>query len=103
MLLAPAAPKPVGRPAPSPPDVDPGGRRRGEQSGVGRRSGLPGASVINDLVEEIEKDQEAETVQHGPGGGPPPPAYAWTVACSFVPGDDQDPESEPEPHDASRR
>ncbi len=47
------------------------------------RAGVLGATVLNDLVDEIEKDLEIEVERHAPAIALPP--YRRAVGCSFVP------------------
>lgn len=49
------------------------------------RSGAPGADILNDLVEEIEKDLEEEVNRLTLQTQRTLPAYRKTIPCSFVP------------------
>ena len=60
-----------GRPAPLPESPDAG------------RAGVLGATILNDLVDEIEKDLEIEVERHAPPMALP--AYRRAVGCSFAP------------------
>ncbi len=53
-----------------------------EVSGSGR-SGVLGATILNDLVDEIERDLEIEVSRHGDAIALP--AYRRTAGCSFTP------------------
>lgn len=67
---------------------------------VGGRTGALGATILNDLVDQIEKDLEIEVERHAPAAGLP--AYRRALACSFVPADDV-PEEPAEPQDHGER
>ncbi|HEU4403520.1 MAG TPA: hypothetical protein VFT43_15590 [Candidatus Polarisedimenticolia bacterium] len=47
------------------------------------RTGASGATVMNDLVDEIERDFEKEMERHAPEAALPP--YRRTIGCSFSP------------------
>jgi len=47
------------------------------------RTGESGATVLNDLVDEIERGLEKELLRHAPG--PSLPAYRRTLGCSLSP------------------
>ena len=64
------APRPWGSPAD---DAEP------------ERTGAPGADVINDLVEEIERDLENEVTRLSLQTHNSLPAYRRTLPCSYVP------------------
>lgn len=49
------------------------------------RAGAPGADVLNDLVEEIERDLEEEVSRLTRQTQRALPAYRKTIPCSFVP------------------
>jgi hypothetical protein len=49
------------------------------------RTGAPGADVINDLVEEIERDLEDEVTRLSLQTHNSLPAYRRTLPCSYVP------------------
>ena len=49
----------------------------------GDRTGVLGATILNDLVDEIEKDLEAEIERHSDAWTLP--AYRRVVGCSFSP------------------
>lgn len=49
--------------------------------GSAERSGTPGVAVLNDLVDEIEKDLEAEIERHADPSTLP--AYGRVAGCSF--------------------
>jgi len=72
-LVSPGAPGPghEGRPNPT---LD--------AAGLGR-SGESGATVLNDLVDEIERDLEKELLRHAPDPSLPP--YRRTLGCSLSP------------------
>jgi hypothetical protein len=55
-------------------------------SGSGR-SGVLGATILNDLVDEIERDLEFEVSRHGDAIALP--AYRRTAGCSFTPPPDE--------------
>jgi len=57
------------------------GRPEPLQEAAGGRPGVPGVKLLNDLVDEIERDLEIEL---GRAVAPPAlPAYRRTVSCSF--------------------
>ncbi len=58
------------------------------ESGVApppERPGAPGSEVLNDLVEEIEKDLEEEVIRLTLQSQKMLPTYRKTIPCSFVP------------------
>jgi hypothetical protein len=50
------------------------------------RTGEPGATILNEIVEQIEKDMEQELARRAPEDALP--AYGWTAGCSIA--DDSD-------------
>ncbi len=58
------------------------------------RPGLPGAEVLNELVEEIEKDLDVEAHRHVSAVASSLPEYGRSMACSFAP-DEQEGETPP--------
>jgi len=87
-------------PTASPAGMRPGGQRpereasgrpadaEAAESGVApppERPGAPGAEVLNDLVEEIERDLEEEVNRLTLQSQKTLPTYRKTIPCSFVP------------------
>ncbi len=62
-----------------PTDLDRAAHSAGEPERA--RTGAIGASVMNDLVDEIERDLEKEAARHAPAG--PSSVYGRTVGCTF--------------------
>ncbi len=59
------------------------GRPNPLQESPAERAGVRGATILNDLVDEIEKDLEAEIERHSEAATLP--AYRRSVGCSFDP------------------
>lgn len=66
-------------PPADPPDRDRIGPVAGDPERA--RTGVIGASVMNDLVDEIERDLEKEAARHAPVASPA--VYGRMVGCTF--------------------